>query len=96
MPMNFIDARPAQHQGNLPFDTLKAIMNNSIYDKKLNFGVYNSSNATITVTNGAHEGTFYPGYGNYYFDIKVNADGNIYHCLIKNPSDKNNQVLAVM
>ena len=94
MAMTFTDNRSAAHQGNLPLATLQALMTNSIYDKDLPFGGYNTANAAISIQNGAHEGTFYPGLGNYYFDISVNG-GDVLHCLIANPSDANKQVLGI-
>jgi hypothetical protein len=94
MAMVFTDNRPAAHQGNLPLATLEAIMTNSIYDSALPFGGWNTGNAAVSITNGAHEGTYYPGLGNYYFDISVNG-GSVQHCLITNPSTANNQVLGI-
>jgi len=94
MPMIFTDNRSAAHQGNLPLATLEAIMTNSIYDAALPFGGWNAANAAVSITNGAHEGTFYPALGNYYFDISVDA-GPVQHCLIANPSNAQNQVLAI-
>jgi hypothetical protein len=94
MPMRFTDNRPAAHQGDLPLATLEAIMRNSIFNASLPFGGWNAENASVSITNGAHQGTFYPGAGDYYFDISVNG-GGVLHCLIANPSGENNEVLAI-
>jgi hypothetical protein len=94
MAMVFTDNRAVAHQGDLPLTTLEAIMRNSIYDSALPFGGWNTANAAVSITNGAHEGTYYPSLGNYYFDISVNG-GTVQHCLITKPSSANNQVLAV-
>lgn len=93
MALSFIDARPAAHQGNLPLATLEAIMTNSIYTPP--FNGWSRANATIRITNGAHHGAFYPNYGDYYFDITVDADPTVLHCLISNPANANNHVLSV-
>ena len=94
MPMTFTDNRPAAHQGNLPLATLQALMTNSIFDANLPFGGYNAANAAVSIQKGAHEGLFYAGLGNYYFDISVNG-GDVLHCLIANPSTAHNQVLGI-
>jgi len=94
MPMVFTDNRSAAHQGNLPLATLQALMTNSIFDLTLPFRGWNAANAAVSITNGAHQGTFYPNLGDYYFDISVDG-GGVQHCLIANPSNANNQVLAI-
>ena len=69
-------------------------MMNSIYNRSLPFGGWNEENAAVSITNGAHQGAFYPEFGDYYFDISVNG-GDVQHCLIANPSSANNEVLAI-
>ncbi|MEJ2322678.1 MAG: hypothetical protein P8Z31_10225 [Gammaproteobacteria bacterium] len=92
--MRFTDNRPAAYRGDLPLATLEAIMMNSIYNRSLPFGGWNAESASVSITNGAHQGAFYPGLGEYYFDISVNG-GGVLHCLIANPSNENSEVLGI-
>ncbi len=91
--MTFTDKRSNNQQGDLPLQALEAIMNNSKF--ALPFSDWNRNNFNITITKGAHQGTYYPDLkSSYYFDISVNGSAEL-HCVIPNPSDKNSNVLAV-
>lgn len=93
MALTIVDARPAAYQGNLSLATLTSIIDNSRFNTS--YGAWSTANATVTITRGAHEGSFYPDYNtNYYFDVTVSVQPGTFHSLLNNPSDANSSVLA--
>lgn len=93
MGLTIVDARPERYKGDLDFAILKDIINNSLYNTT--YGAWNTANKTVTITNGAHEGSFYPEYNtNYYFDVTVSGEARTWHSLLSKPAGKNSNVLA--
>ncbi|MGB3243908.1 MAG: hypothetical protein WBB25_05210 [Sulfitobacter sp.] len=93
MGLTIVDGRPEKYKGDLDFAILKDIINNSLYNTT--YSDWYKENKTVTITNGAHDGSFYPEYEtNYYFDVVVSGDARTWHSLLKKPAGKNSSVLA--
>ena len=82
------DARPGQHQGNLPWHTLLALINAyDTPDHQWQGYVQGPDGFGLKITRGAHPGAFYGAYKtDYYFDFRtVDARGESkhdYHALL--------------
>ena len=93
MTLTIVDARPAHYQGDLDLATLTAIIKNSA---ATSYAAWDAANKTVTITKGAHDGTWYPPPNDtsYYFDVTVNGDTREWHSLLRKPADDTSVVLA--